>query len=339
MHLHLVLPGLLWPGTQTADPAGGLDLPALERLLGHGRLRTSAPTGADDWLHAAFALDPQQVSAAALRRLGEEDAGTPSGGADWLCADPVGLSFAREHLILADASTLDIAAGEAAALIDALNDTFADVGRFEAATPERWYLRPAEPPAARFVPLLQAVGRPVARSLPEGADASRWQRVTSEIQIMLHNHPVNRAREEAGRPLINSLWLWGGGHVPASARSPLPAVQAASPEVRGLARAAGIDPRTPNPIDALTTPTLVVLEHLARPALHLDLDAWRNGLAALEREWYVPVLDALKTGRLKTLILSAPGTRATLELTLSARNLWKFWQRPRSLDALHKTLP
>ena len=336
MHLHLVLPGLLWPGAQTADPAAGLALPALERLLGHARVREAAASSAEHWLLRQFGLDPQTVSAAALRRLGEE---LPAGRADagWLCADPVNLRFAREHLILADAATLAITAEEAAALVATLNETFADIGRFEAPTPERWYLLPNTPAQARFVPLAEAVGRPVARCLPEGEDARDWQRLANEAQVVLHNHPVNRAREDAGQPLVNSLWLWGNGTAPEGARAPLAVVQAATPETRGLARAAGVEPQAPAPL--LAAPTLTVLETLARPALHLDLDGWRNALVALERDWCAPLLEALRAGRLKTLQISAPGERATLELSVSARDLWKFWQRPRSLDALHKTLP
>ncbi len=338
MHLHLVLPGLLWPGAQTAGPAAGLPLPALERLLGHARLRSDPPTGALAWLLRHFALDPPSVSLAALRRRGE-DGPTADADAPWLCADPVNLRFAREHLILADAATLAITPAEAGALVGALNELFADVGRFEATTAERWYLRPHTPPRARFVPLAEAVGRPVARCLPEGEDARDWQRLISEAQIVLHNHPLNRAREEAGLPLVNSLWLWGGGTLPDGARTPCPAVQASAPEVRGLARAAGIEPQQPALAAALATPTLSVLDTLARPALHLDLDTWRNALTELERDWCAPLLEALRSGRLKTLQISAPGERATLELSVAARDLWKFWQRPRSLDALHKTLP
>jgi hypothetical protein len=338
MHLHLVLPGLLWPGAQTAAPAAGLALPALERLLGHARMRREPPTDVQSWLLRHFGLDAQTVSVATLRRLGEEP--TPStADAHWLCADPVNLSFAREHLILADAATLAITPAEAAALIEALNQLFADVGCFEAITPERWYLRPQTPARARFVPLAEATGRPVARCLPEGEDARDWQRLVSEVQIVLHNHPVNRAREDAGLPLVNSLWLWGGGVLPGSIRSPCHTVQASTPETRGLARAAGIEPQQPLLAGALAAPTLSVLDTLARPALHLDLDAWRDALVALEQQWCAPLLDALRAGRLKSLQISAPGERATLEFGIAARDLWKFWQRPRSLDDLHKTLP
>ncbi|THF67095.1 hypothetical protein E6C76_01530 [Pseudothauera nasutitermitis] len=342
MTLHLVLPGLLWPGAQTLAPAAGLALPALERLLGLARARRGTPADAQTWLLEAHGLDAARTSAAALRRLGETTLPGPAADDTWLCADPVNLRFAREHLILADAATLDITVEEAAALVGTLNESFADLGRFEAATAQRWYLRPATPPAARFVALHDAVGRPLARSLPQGEDAAHWQRAASEIQIVLHNHPVNRAREEAGQPLINSLWLWGAGRAPEHARPPAGqprALHADGPFARGLASAAGYTATTPDLATALAQPTLAVLERLAQPAMHLDLEGWRAALAELERGWFAPLLDALRHGRLRQLTLVVPDERATLEFTLNARDPWKFWRRPLSLDALHKSLP
>lgn len=33
----------------------------------------------------------------------------------------------------------------------------------------------------------------------------------AEIQMLLHNHPVNVAREHSGKALVSSLWFWGSG--------------------------------------------------------------------------------------------------------------------------------
>ena len=54
-------------------------------------------------------------------------------------------------------------------------------------------------------------GRDVYGHLPDGADGPFVRRVLTELQMVMHDHPVNRARERAGRLAANSLWLWGGG--------------------------------------------------------------------------------------------------------------------------------
>jgi len=339
MSIHLVIPGLVWPAATVTDLTRGLALPALQALLGHARVTSAPAMSLEAWLGQAFGLAPETLPHAALRRLGEADHAAVDG--EWLCADPVHLHFARERLLLSDASDLALTAGEAAALITSLNDFFGEaepgLGRFEAGAPERWYLRLAEPARARFVALNDVVGRPVAPFLPEGEDARRWQRLVSEAQILLHDHPVNRAREAAGGRAVNSVWLWGGGHLPARLAAPARTVHADAVLARGLARAAGLEPVSPHALPA--GDALVVLDALQLPALHLDIERWQQTLLRLEADWFAPLLTALKAGRTGALRISAPGDRTTLELTLGAASRWKFWQRPRALDSLTAILP
>jgi hypothetical protein len=37
------------------------------------------------------------------------------------------------------------------------------------------------------------------------------RRLLSEVQMLLHAHPLNGAREEAGAPVVNAFWLSGCG--------------------------------------------------------------------------------------------------------------------------------
>jgi hypothetical protein len=43
-----------------------------------------------------------------------------------------------------------------------------------------------------------------------------WRHAINEAQMVLHAHPVNQARQAAGQPVVNSLWPWGGGRLPAA---------------------------------------------------------------------------------------------------------------------------
>jgi hypothetical protein len=291
----------------------------------------------DRQLLRLFGLDADPLPLAALRRLGEADAPPPP-GSHWLCADPVNLSFAREHLLLNAFRPEDIGDDEAATLIALLNDTFADLGHFEAAAGNRWYLRLAAPTRFTSYPVHDVVGRPIKLFLPEGEDARLWQRTMNEAQILLHNHALNVARSAAGRAPINSLWLWGNGTLDMPLRAPLAAVEAEDALALGLARAAGLAADRPQVASALRTDTLVVLDALRAPALLLDLDTWRERLLGLERDWFVPLAAALSSGRLQRLTLSAAGDRGTLELEVSARARWKFWRKPLPLATLLQSL-
>ena len=52
---------------------------------------------------------------------------------------------------------------------------------------------------------------------PSGDGATALRALMAEIEMWLHDLPLNHRREAAGLPAIRSLWLWGGG----GAQSPL----------------------------------------------------------------------------------------------------------------------
>lgn len=340
MNVQLVLPGLIWPSPNAVGLTTGLQLPALERLIGLTHVRPGPPATLLQCVQRMFGLDGD-CPVAALRRLGESDgADTVDDRTSWLCADPVHLHLAREHMLLSDASGLGITEPEAIELSATINAFLAEaepaLGRLEAATPQRWYLRLSEPTGTRFHGLDDVVGRPISHFMPEGDDARHWRRLANEVQVLLHAHPVNQAREADGHPTINSVWFWGAGRLPAEPSTriaaPAPLVCTDDPIIRGLARAAGV--QTQACAGLPSQDALVVLDRLHRAALQLDLDRWRDVLAELERDWFVPLLAMLKSGRLRELRLVLPGDRLSLDIAVTRSDTWKFWRRPRSLESL-----
>ena len=338
MPYRLIIPGLLWPASRTPTPAGGLALPALETILGHARPAARPAQSLDRCLADLFGLATDALPHAALRRAGEPVAPLHDIGT-CLCADPVNLHFAREHLLLADASGLEIREDEAARIIEGLNETLSDIGRFEAPAADRWYLWSRKRPEANFAALSDVAGRPVGLFMPEGIQARDWHRLSNEIQVWLHGHPVNAAREASGFRPINSLWFWGAGDPPSTLQRPAQRIQANGTLARGLVRFAGLVCTDSTRLDIKTgSSALAILEQLQQSAQYLNLDDWRNGLIALERDWFAPALAALKTGSLDELRITAPCERATLDFTLKAGSLWRFWKHPLPLDAFHKSI-
>src|SRR5690606_8083595 len=47
--------------------------------------------------------------------------------------------------------------------------------------------------------------------LPQGRDAPWVRRTMTELQMLLHEHPVNESRAARDKPTVNALWLWGHG--------------------------------------------------------------------------------------------------------------------------------
>ena len=88
-----------------------------------------------------------------------------------------------------------------------------------------------------------------------------------------------------------------------------------------------------------TDSVLAVLDGLAIPAAYGDTDSWLAQLQAIEAAWFVPVLAALKQGKLKTVALYILLNEATLTTTVERTDLFRFWRGNTALSnqlrALH----
>lgn len=327
--LTVLVSGLIWPPAALADLAGGVPTPGLDRLLGQGRVTRGPGTGRWSSLLAAFG-QPANVAPAPLRRLGLD---CPPVEGRWLCLDPVHLGFAERRLTLGDPARLQLDDAEAAAFAVSLAPTFSGLGELSVDAPGAWHLRLCDGvPGVASPPVGELVGQRADAIL--GALDATWRKVLTEAQMQLHDHPVNRAREAAGKPVVNSLWPWGGGAAPAAGTCPHDAMLGDAPLAIGLARHAGIAAETlPGDFDAggLTGHhPLVLLDALDVPARTGDAQAWRAALAELDARWFAP-LAAAGTRRLT---LRFSGTDGTATLERGGIDRLAFWRRPRPLTVL-----
>jgi 2,3-bisphosphoglycerate-independent phosphoglycerate mutase len=89
-------------------------------------------------------------------------------------------------------------------------------------------------------------GKPILEHLPVGEGADRLIEIMNHAQMVLHEHPVNKRRSEAGKPEANSVWFWGHGKTPriASFRERFGlsgAVISAVDLIKGIGVCAGLD--------------------------------------------------------------------------------------------------
>lgn len=332
MNLHLAIPDLLWPVGEDRPVMEGLKLPALETLLAKGRLTTRDCAYPERWL-----LDSYGASGSAPYALRAD--GGEAEDAVWMRADPCHLRVGRDKLMLTDAHTFELSREEAEALVESLNRHFADDGMmFYPMQPERWYLRLDEAPALTTTPLEEARGRSIDPLLPGGEAAMSWRRALNEVQMLLHDHPVNEAREARGAVPINSVWLWGAGKNEPVSRKPYHRVRSRDPLAAGLAQASGASilplPERAEPW-LRQAPTegveLLLLDMLAAPAGYGDAHEWRTRLEALERDWLAPLLDALRGGRIGMITVHALGAGTNFDAETTRQDLRYFWRRPKPL--------
>lgn len=335
MHLQLALADLLWPDPALRDAAADLQLPGLLQLLAKGRRRMAGAHDLESWLLQAFGVPEAGSALYALAADGGE-----AGNAFWLRADPCHLRVNRDHVLLADAAHFNISRDEAEGLVESLNSHFAGDGmRFYPMQPQRWYLRLNEARPIETTPLLQARGRDIDPLLPRGPKALEWRRMLNEAQMLLHQHPLNDAREARGEAPINSVWLWGEGDVP-TPKKIFNRVRTHDALAAGLAQAGGasVYPVPDSARQWLRAAgsegvELIVLDSLSAPACYGDLHAWQQRLQALEENWFAPLLDALRAGQIGMLSLHVMGRGTAFNVETTRQDLRYFWRRPKNLHA------
>jgi hypothetical protein len=321
--LQLLIPDLFPPQDIAAEVCAGLQLPALEKLLARGSA-SSTPAGTlEDWLCTAFgveAIAPVRASADGL----DADEGY------WLCADPVNLHLQRAQMLLLP----DVLPGreEADALCASLNGHFAGMGlSFFAPHPRRWYVRLEQEPQMTTSPLRQVAWRDAKFHQPQGADALRWQRIATEVQMLLHAHPLNQARAARGELVINSLWLWGGGKAMPLQRA-FDAAGGDSTLGAAFAQAAGVaqSDSLQAMLDGRFESGLWVCEASGAARQRGDYFTWREALQRVEQDCAL-LLQALRAGRLHRLTLLVMQESMTRHFALTRASAWKLWRPVHSL--------
>ena len=339
MHLHIVIPDLFWPRSDEHELYRDLRLPALELLLARGRRSVSPLGGYERWIAAQFGVHGDDVPVAPYRLLGE---GIDPGASRWLCADPVHLEAGMDSVSLSEAAFLDIDGTEAAALVDALNGHFSGEGiQLVAPAPARWYTRLADDAElgddGLITTALESAHGPIGdETLPRGRAGARWRALLTEAQMLMHEHPVNRAREARGAPMVNGIWVWGGGARGALASRRRERWHADDALTRGLARAA----------DAFSAcaPEALLKEGLLREGIRWfvlggarervkqgDAAGWRSALARLESDWFAPTASLLKHGDIGMASIHAVSPHGTLSVETTRSDLRHLWHRPRPL--------
>jgi hypothetical protein len=331
---------LVIDGWHPLDVAGGKmplpALPALQTLLARGRGCRRDPATPESRLCEAFGVARQCDWPIAALTLALD--GGQAGTACWLRADPVHLQAQRDRLVLVGSGAFAIAHDEAVQLTDALNRQFAEDGMiFYPLYPDRWYLRLDQAPALVTTPLAEAAGRDIDSLLPRGADALTWHGRINEAQMLLSGHPVNEAREARGELSVNSIWPWGGGTAPQSLQRLFTRIWSDDVVARALAHAtetpcAALPPSATHWLEQATPGDhLIVHDRLRGAAQYADHGGWLDAAAALDAEWFAPLLDAVKRRRLAELVLWLPGSVFSYSCTITPTDLWKVWRRARPL--------
>ncbi len=144
-------------------------------------------------------------------------------------ATPLHAVLGLSDLTPVDPTAISLSAEESRALCEAADAHMREDGvRLFFVDALRWLVTCNQPIDVRTERPDWIIGELLRPNLPRGRDVRLIERWMNEMQMLLHTHPVNIAREQRGLPPINLVWLWGW--------SPLPSRERADGEGRGGVR-------------------------------------------------------------------------------------------------------
>jgi hypothetical protein len=319
----------------------GIALPGLQYLTRFGT-RSKLAGGWRAWL--ARRLTGTDPGAPATVAAMVPTRGAPNAPMVWM-ATPVHLVTGLSSLHLDRRSVLHLSADDSMTLAAEFRRVFHDSGFvLEPLDSGDFLLFGPEITVAQEFEPARWMGGSVADAHHGNASDPVVRRLGAEIEMWLHDHPVNDARSRRGEVPVTGLWLWGGGRAPAQGASSSQPVGDASADIafghdaylQGLRASLGqkVFPLPQQLADVFgysqaQRATLVIeigsMLHTAPTWTFFD------ALAQIDRAFIAPAIEALSAGRFERLVLLANDH----ELTLRRRDRFKLWRRtPGGLSGL-----
>jgi hypothetical protein len=299
----------------------------------------AATTPAQSWVLGRRAdVEPERINiaeawASTFERRTPRGPG-PGAGTGRYLLQPAHFTIARDHLRLDDPAALGVTIAEAEALAATTAPVLAEAGwRFEDGRPfceTYWFVERTGGSMPVAPSIEHAIGGNVADWQPRGAEAGddrtalEWRRAVNEIQMLLHAHPVNEAREARGLPTINTVWLSGNGR-PASAAPRYALVSSTDPLF-------GSHPL----LGPASTRMLETFDGFVAPARAEDWTAWREQLGPLDAR-IRELVAAQRSGAVQDVTVVLCGVMQSTVLTFASadrRRIWRAWKKPPPLQRL-----
>ena len=293
--MHLLIPHASALGDACAQTLGDAALPNLAALL--GLLRPDGPPiGSDEY---SFHTPAEQAMATLRGAPADKPAvaawKAQTAGQDaqrgWALLTPIHLAVGSDQFSAHNPADLQLDAAASQALFAALSELWPTAEGWTShwLSPTEWLVAHDSLAGLQSASLDRVIARSVDAWMPEARGLRTLQ---NEAQMLLHNHPLNEAREAQGRLPVNSVWISGSG---ADSGHPLPA-------------------------------EVLIDDRLRAPLLAGDWAAWAEAWAALDAG---PVMVALARAQTdQPVSLTLCGERLAQTFSMPPRSgLTRLWQR------------
>ncbi len=231
--MHLIIPYAASHALAGPEALADLQLPHLQTLLAVLQRQPVQQDSEDTPLHMPHErLHAQALGwndgLAALPWAAWQTAQTGTTPQAWMT--PCHWQIGMDQVVMLDPASLFLSDDESQQLLQAMQPFLQEDGlQVTWHSALLWHAQGEMLASLACASLDRVIGQNVQHWMPDSPAARPLQRLQSEMQMLLYNHPVNDAREARRQYTINAFWLHGAGSLPAGASSPTPHIE--MPEV------------------------------------------------------------------------------------------------------------
>lgn len=315
---------LAYLGSQAKDtPHSGQN-----QILRYGKAQIVAETTDDMWMRQLGLLpQPDQPMARLLWETESVSANKDSQDVQCyslLLAQPVHLSLQRDSFALD--SVLALSPEEYLALTLHLNNFFAEDGITVLPSPTQkyWFFKTASPWYLTTKPMQAALYHNIHAWMPQGPDANKLRQIINQVQMLLHEHPLNQNRVQMGLPEINSIWFSGNSFC-GQAYTKAPLQKTALVGQNALTYAVAEICELPH-YDDLSMAFAAGAKDAIMLSDKTDSLAWDA------------IYRAVRSRKIQRMVAHFQAVNTTLQVSLTPLDCWKFWRTPSSFESTLKAL-
>ena len=282
--MHLIIPYAASHALAGPEALADLQLPHLQTLLAVLQRQPVQQDSEDTPLHMPHErLHAQALGwndgLAALPWAAWQTAQTGTTPQAWMT--PCHWQIGMDQVVMLDPASLFLSDDESQQLLQAMQPFLQEDGlQVTWHSALKWHVQGALLTDLACASLDRVIGQNIKRWIPESPAARPLQRLQSEMQMLLYNHPVNNARDARRQISVNSFWLHGAGTLPTAAA---PARRVQLPEA------------------------------LRHSALRGDVQAWRQAWQGLDATAVADLLTHFKATGQATLSLCSEHAAQTYE--------------------------
>ncbi|MFT5225897.1 MAG: hypothetical protein ACI8XX_001649 [Polaribacter sp.] len=214
--IDLVIPGLFnLPLEEFAPEFLVSNLPALNQLLSYSNTIPNEQTDFESIIASSIGLTGRQTlpfAQAYVAGSGDMTADEPQ---RHLLCRTIHLKADMHNALVIPLESNSVNQDDSSLILEDLQDFFSEDCELKPLHNGLWLMRLKHcEPSDCYPHYLSVIGRKANQFIEQSKQALPWYKLMNEMQMFMHQHPVNQNRLTTGLLPINSLWFWGAGEKP-----------------------------------------------------------------------------------------------------------------------------